>query len=89
MPRPQELVAKIDPITADFTYIRWLGNRKGIEQHTKTRDKVIVDRGDDLTEWVEILRGFNRRKVRIYAFANNHYAGHTPATVQLFWELWK
>jgi len=34
----------LDLITADFTYVRWLGNRKGIEEKTKTWDKVIVDR---------------------------------------------
>ena len=26
--------------------------------------------------------------IPIYAYANNHYAGHAPATVRLFWELW-
>jgi len=88
MLRPLQLVKKIDPITADFTYVRWLGDRKGIEERTKTWNKVIVDREDDLREWVEILRGFNRRKVRIYAFANNHYAGHAPATVRLFRQMW-
>ena len=32
MPRPAELFERFDPITADFTYIRWLGDRKGIEK---------------------------------------------------------
>jgi uncharacterized protein YecE (DUF72 family) len=35
MPRVTEMFEKCDPITADFTYIRLLGNRKGIEQKTK------------------------------------------------------
>lgn len=88
LPSPRELTKKCDAITADFSYIRWLGDRKGIEERTKTWDKVVVDREDDLKEWVEVVRGFNRRRVRVYAFANNHYAGHAPATVRLFWELW-
>jgi hypothetical protein len=31
---------KIDPINADFAYVRWLGDRKGIETQSKiwTRD---------------------------------------------------
>ena len=37
IPGPNEIFAKVDPITADFTYIRWLGDRKGIEQVTKRR----------------------------------------------------
>ena len=35
MPRPTEIFEKFDPITADFTYIRLLGDRKGIEKQTK------------------------------------------------------
>jgi len=35
MSRPEEILQKYDPITAAFTYIRWLGDRKGIEKITK------------------------------------------------------
>ncbi len=89
MPRPGEWMARGDPITADFTYIRWLGDRKGIEERTKSWDKVIVDRRRELEEWVESCRNFNQRNIAIFGFANNHYAGHAPATVRLFWELWR
>jgi len=89
MPRPTEILAKGDPISADFTYIRWLGDRKGIEERTKTWDKVMVNRNRELEDWVETCRNFNQRSISISAFANNHYAGHAPATVRLFWELWR
>jgi len=89
MPRIGELLGRSDPITAEFTYVRWLGDRKGIEEKTKTWDKTIVDRRRDLEEWVEACRKFNQRNISIFAFANNHYAGHAPATIQLFQELWK
>ena len=36
VPRPWEMKDKFDLITADFTYVRWLRDRKGIEQQTKT-----------------------------------------------------
>jgi uncharacterized protein YecE (DUF72 family) len=84
MPRPTELFEKFDPITADFTYIRWLGDRKGIEERTKMWDKVIVDRTTELNEWVEIARKAHKRRIQIFAYANNHYAGHAPATVEQF-----
>jgi uncharacterized protein YecE (DUF72 family) len=42
MPRPWELKENLDLITGDFTYVRWLGDRKGIEEQTKTWDRVIV-----------------------------------------------
>ena len=89
MPRPQEWLARGDPITAAFTYVRWLGDRKGIEERTKSWDKTIVNRRSELEEWVEACRKFNQRNIAIFTYANNHYAGHAPATVRLFWELWK
>jgi len=30
----------------------------------------------------------NSKVLKIFAFANNHYAGHGPATVKLFRDLW-
>jgi hypothetical protein len=84
MPRPAQLFEKFDPITADFTYIRWLGDRKGIEERTKTWDVVIVDRRTELSEWAEIVRKVHKRRIQIFAYANNHYAGHDPATVEMF-----
>jgi hypothetical protein len=64
---------------------------QGIEQETKTWDKVIVDRKSDLKNWVEMLKVMvNARKVlKLYAFTKGHYAnvlyaGHGPATGQAF-----
>jgi uncharacterized protein YecE (DUF72 family) len=75
-------------ITADFTYVRWLGDRKGIEEQTKTWDKTIVDRTGELKNWVEVFMKFFSRNLKIFAFANNHYGGHAPDTVKVFRELW-
>lgn len=89
MPRPAQWFEKFDPITADFTYIRWLGDRKQIEQQTKVWDKIIVDRRAELAEWVEVLKTVHKRKIQILAFANNHYAGYGPGTIEQFRELWR
>ena len=43
MPRPWELKQKVDLVTADFAYVRWLGDLKGIEKQTTTWDKTIID----------------------------------------------
>ncbi|HLZ52512.1 MAG TPA: DUF72 domain-containing protein [Candidatus Acidoferrum sp.] len=88
MPRPWEMKDKFDLITADFTYVRWLGDRKGIEEKTTTWNKVIVDRQGDLSEWVNLLKKVQERRIMILAFANNHYAGFGPGTVDLFRRLW-
>jgi uncharacterized protein YecE (DUF72 family) len=89
MPRPEELAKKLDPITADWTYIRWLGDRKGIELQTLTWDKIIVDRTVELTSWVDFCYQIKRRGIIVYGYANNHYAGHGPATIRQFRDLWR
>jgi len=91
LPRPWEQKKPIDFVTADFAYVRWLGNRKQIETKTTTWDRAIVDRTDDLRQWVEFLRRIvaERKLRRLFLFANNHYQGHGPETIKLFWQLWK
>jgi uncharacterized protein YecE (DUF72 family) len=88
MPRANEIFEKFDPITADFTYIRLLGDRKGIEQQTKVWDKVIVDRSRELMSWVNVCQRTVRRGVSTYVYVNNHYAGFAPGTIEQFQKLW-
>jgi uncharacterized protein YecE (DUF72 family) len=89
MLRPAQWFEKFDPITSDFTYVRWLGDRKEIEQQTKIWDKIIVDRSRELSEWADILGKVYQRSVQIYTYANNHYQGYSPATVEMFRDLWR
>ncbi len=91
MPRPWEMKPDLDLVTADFGYVRWLGDRHGIEKTTKMWDKTVVDRESDLQNWVHVLRELvlNKKIRKLFAFANNHYAGHGPATVKMFWDLWE
>jgi uncharacterized protein YecE (DUF72 family) len=89
MPSIHEVLEKIDPITTDFTYVRWLGDRKGIEELTTTWDKTIIDRTSELETWVEVFKKFVARNIKIFGYANNHYAGHAPETVRLFQKLWE
>jgi uncharacterized protein YecE (DUF72 family) len=79
-----EIFEKFDPITADFTYVRLLGDRKGIEALTTTWNKTIVDRTADLQSWVTVCQKIQKRGIPQYIYANNHYAGFSPATVDLF-----
>jgi len=91
VPRPWEVKEKFDLITSDFAYVRWLGDRHGIETITRVWDKAIVDRTDDLKNWVQFVRQMvlSRKLRHIFLFANNHYAGHGPATIKMFWDLWE
>ncbi|HNT88338.1 MAG TPA: DUF72 domain-containing protein, partial [Candidatus Hydrogenedentes bacterium] len=65
MPRPGALFAQAAPVTADFTYIRWLGDRKGIEQLTTVWRETIVDRARDIEEWLPPIKALLERKVRV------------------------
>ena len=89
MPRPHELFETGDPVTANFAYVRWIGDRKGIEERTKVWDRTIIDRTEDLREWAKILGTVSRRVKVMFAYANNHYGGHAPDTIELFKQLWE
>ena len=77
MPNPLEL--QFDPITAGWTYIRWLGDRKQIEAQTMTWDKAVVDRTAELSSWVDFCYQIMKRGVLVYAYVNNHYGGHATS----------
>lgn len=65
-------------LTTDFTYVRWLGDRRKIERvHA-----VQIDRTADLDRWVDALETTASRVERLYGFVNNHYSGHSPADVR-------
>jgi uncharacterized protein YecE (DUF72 family) len=89
MPRPARWFEKFDPITANFAYIRLLGDRKGIKEKTTRWDKVIIDRARELREWVDYTQQIIRRGVPVHIYVNNHFAGHAPATVRLFQDLYQ
>jgi uncharacterized protein YecE (DUF72 family) len=86
MPLPAQL--NFDYITAAFTYIRLLGDRKAIEMRTKVWDKEIVNRSKELWSWMDVCEKTVRRRVETYLYVNNHFSGHAPATVQQFMKLW-
>jgi uncharacterized protein YecE (DUF72 family) len=88
MPGYGELEWKFDPITADWTYIRWLGDRNGIEQLTTTWDKEVIDRSESMRNWVDVCYRIQKRGVTIFAYANNHYSGFAPGTLKMFLNFW-
>lgn len=87
MPRIDRMMDSIDPLTADFTSVRWLGDRHGIERRTLQWDKLIVDRTADMRLWIPALRSLLARAT-VYGFFNNHYAGHAPGSIALLEKLW-
>jgi len=71
---------KMDWITAGFVVIRWLGRRSEVEKF----DRIQIDRTKELTAWAETANQFLREGVDLYGYFNNHFAGHSPASVRQF-----
>ena len=82
MPHPARLAAELDLATTDFVYCRLIGDRKAIDAKTETFDRVVVDQTPRLKAWSELLDDLLGRVPETYVFANNHYAGHGPATIR-------
>ena len=71
----------MDLVTTDFLYCRLIGDRKAVEKRTETFDKIVLDQTESLEAWNALLRKMLERVPDIYAYANNHFAGHAPATI--------
>ncbi|HUK64036.1 MAG TPA: DUF72 domain-containing protein, partial [Dongiaceae bacterium] len=67
---------RLTEVTADFLYLRWLGDRREIERY----DRVQVDREDSFRAWEADLTGALGRVREVYGYFNNHWAGHSPAS---------
>lgn len=63
-------------VTADFLYLRWLGDRREIEKY----DRVQVDRADSFRAWeADLMKVFGEVR-EVYGYFNNHWAGHSPSS---------
>jgi uncharacterized protein YecE (DUF72 family) len=71
MPAPEDV--DFDLVTADFSYVRLLGNRKQIEMTTTVWEKVAEDKTEKVSAWVKYCLEVRRRGVKQYVYANNHY----------------
>lgn len=83
MPRPPDLLERDGLFTGPILYIRWLGDRYGIEKITKTWSESVIDRKRDLESWVPAIKAALDKQLPVYGYVNNHYSGHAPHDVAL------
>lgn len=83
MARPATLFKDAHIFTSDFLYVRWLGDRKGIEKVTKVWSDTVVDRSSDVAQWVPGIKKALDKQMDVFGYVNNHYAGHSPDTIAL------
>ena len=75
---------RIQVATSDFSYVRWLGNRREFPSgHTEARH----DRTDDLRWWSLLVDRFFEEGREVFAYANNHYENHSPTTLARFLQI--
>ena len=75
---------RMEEATADFSYIRWLGDRREFpEGHTHLKK----ERDEDLRWWSDLVDRFLEEGRTVFAYANNHYQNHSPSTLARFLEI--
>jgi uncharacterized protein YecE (DUF72 family) len=94
-----KLAQRSDVFTGPFVYIRFLGNRKEMDAAVKqARDEglrkrdwesVLKDRTGQMKAWIPPIQQVLARKIPVYVYFNNHYAGYAPGSVELFEELFQ
>lgn len=67
--------------TADFAYIRLLGDRRKIPGD---QGDIVQDRTTDLTWWRDRVVALREQGAEVFVFVNNKYEGHSPTTVRRF-----
>jgi uncharacterized protein YecE (DUF72 family) len=67
---------RIPEVTADFLYLRWLGDRREIERY----DRVVIDRTASFDAWQADLVRVLPEVREVFGYFNNHWAGHSPAS---------
>ncbi|HMC54157.1 MAG TPA: DUF72 domain-containing protein [Gemmatimonadaceae bacterium] len=77
IPRKQMLALAERP-TADFIYVRWMGADREIVDYSR----IQIDRLRELELWVGVISHLARRGRSVYGYVNNHFAGHSPASVR-------
>lgn len=82
MDGPERVAARVDLTPAPFSYLRLLGDREAIERRTTSWGEVVVDQSARLAQWATLLAATLEAGRDVWVYANNHYAGHGPATIE-------
>ncbi len=75
---------QMNMITADFTYIRWEGDRNKIKG---TLGKVERDRSEDIKNWGMNIKGFFEDSVEVFGYFNKSYSGYPPGDVRMLLDI--
>ena len=71
---------QMNTITADFTYIRWVGDRKKVNGRL---GKVEKDRSEDIKDWAVKIKGFLEDSIEVFGYFSKSYSGYPPGDVRM------
>lgn len=71
---------ELNEVTADFSYLRWEGNRKKIKGTTGMIER---ERGTEINEWAEKIKGLIDGSIEIFGYFSKYYSGHSPTDAKL------
>lgn len=71
---------ELNELTADFSYLRWEGNRKKIKG---TTGKVEQERRTEIDKWAEKIKGLIDDSIEVFGYFSKHYSGHSPTDAKL------
>lgn len=89
-----KLAGRPEVFTAPFVYIRFLGNHRRMDEAVRRAqgegrrksdwESLLIDRSEEMKQWIPAIRRVVDRKIPTYVFFNNHYAGYAPGSAELF-----
>lgn len=98
MPAPRKLLQRIDPLTAPFCFVRFLGHHKRMDALARKAriergkqgqwNELLVDRSEETRAWIALIRELLARDIDVFAYFNNHFAGFAPGSIELFLRIW-
>jgi uncharacterized protein YecE (DUF72 family) len=83
MPRPAEVVRRVDPVTGPFAYIRLIRDRSTRSSAASGLNPHVTNDTEELTATARVARELGR-SVPVVVVADNQFAGFAPATARQF-----
>ena len=74
----KKLLSLAERSTGRFAYLRWMGPDRTIVDYSR----IQVDRSEELAAWSAAVKALAVRVRHVYGYVNNHFAGHSPASLR-------
>ena len=65
-------------VATPFLYVRWMGANRDIVDYSR----IQIDRTAELEQWARVLWPLVQKRVAVYGYINNHFAGHSPQSAR-------